>query len=142
MTTGYGVIGLGACTLLFLPDVRINKPHLGWKASPTCTLCNSAKLCKSFGYVEYKGDKWDCDSDEVVDVSRKGKIELHEREWGGFRVWVSCIIEGLQEIERAREGVAALMNNMWHSVLIEYGCVSSRTLWVQLSIWGGGVWTH
>ena len=36
---------------------------------------------------------------------------------------VSGIIVGVLEIERAR---AVLVNDVWHSVAIEFGCVGSR----------------
>ena len=34
-------------------------------------------------------------------------------------------------MERAREGVAVLLNNVWHSAVVKYGCVSSRILWIK-----------
>ena len=34
----------------------------------------------------------------------------------------------VREIERPREGVAALMNDVWHSAVIDFTCVSSNTL--------------
>ena len=33
--------------------------------------------------------------------------------------------------KRAREGVAVLLNNVWHSAIIDFGCVSSRILWIK-----------
>ena len=51
------------------------------------------------------------------------------------RVWcgVNGIIAGVQEIERAREGVAILLNDMWHkhSGVIYFGCINSRILWIK-----------
>ena len=38
------------------------------------------------------------------------------------------IIAGVQEMERAREGMTILLNNLWHSAVIDFGCVSSRIL--------------
>ena len=38
------------------------------------------------------------------------------------------IIAGFQEIESVMEGMAILMNDVWHSALIDSGGVSSRTL--------------
>ena len=35
-------------------------------------------------------------------------------------------------MERAREGVAILLNDMWHSSVINFGCVSSRLLRIKL----------
>ena len=74
--------------------------------------------------------------EELVDVFRKGKFELlglmetklsrnGEVSWWG----VNGLIAGVQELERAREGVAILLNNVWHSALIYFRCVSSRILW-------------
>ena len=42
---------------------------------------------------------------------------------------VNGIIADVQEMERAREGVAILLNDIWHSVVIDFGCISSRILW-------------
>ena len=46
--------------------------------------------------------------------------EQGDASWSG----VSGIIAGVQEIKRAREGVAVLMNDDWQSALIDFGCVS------------------
>ena len=35
-------------------------------------------------------------------------------------------------MERAREGVAILLNDVWHSAVVKSGCVSSRVLWIKL----------
>ena len=40
---------------------------------------------------------------------------------------VNCIIA----IERARGGVAVLMNDEWYNAVIDFGCISSRILWVK-----------
>ena len=34
-------------------------------------------------------------------------------------------------MERAREGVVILLNDVWHSVVIDFGCVSSRIIWIS-----------
>ena len=34
-------------------------------------------------------------------------------------------------MERAREGVAILLQNVWHSVVVNLGCVSSRILGIK-----------
>ena len=34
-------------------------------------------------------------------------------------------------MERAREGVAVLLNDMWHSAVVKSGCVNSRILWIK-----------
>ena len=44
---------------------------------------------------------------------------------------VNGIIVGVQAMERAREGVAVLMNYEEHIAVIAYGCISSRILWVK-----------
>ncbi|MCQ7013011.1 hypothetical protein, partial [Clostridioides difficile] len=67
-----------------------------------------------------------------MDVFRKGKFDLlaltetklkgnGEVSWCG----VNGIIAGVQEMERAREGVAILLSDVWHSAVIDFGCVSS-----------------
>ena len=45
---------------------------------------------------------------------------------------VHGIIASVQEMERVREDVAILLNNVWHSAIIDFGCASSRNLWVKL----------
>ena len=54
----------------------------------------------------------------------KGKGEVS---WFG----VNGIIVGVQELERAREGVAILLNDVWHSAVVDFGSVSSRILWIK-----------
>ena len=54
----------------------------------------------------------------------KGKGEVS---WSGFNV----ISAGVQEMERAREGVAALLNDVWHSAVVKYGCVGSRIISIK-----------
>ena len=38
------------------------------------------------------------------------------------------VISGVQEMEKARERVAVLLTNVWHSALVKSGCVSSKFL--------------
>ena len=49
-------------------------------------------------------------------------------EWGGVVVWGECITASIQEIERAKVGVAVLLNDVWHSMVFDFGYVSSRIL--------------
>ena len=49
-----------------------------------------------------------------------------ERSWCG----VDGIITGVQ-MERAREGVAILLNDVWHSEVKDFGCVSARILLIK-----------
>ena len=37
-------------------------------------------------------------------------------------MWNNGIIAGVQEMERAREGVATLLNDVWHSAVVDFGC--------------------
>ena len=73
-----------------------------------------------------------------MDVFRKGKFELlslieiklkgnGEVSWCG----VNGIIADVQEMERAREGVEVLLNDVWHNAVRDFGCVSSRILWIK-----------
>ena len=52
-------------------------------------------------------------------MERNGKVS-----WYG----VNGIIAGVQEMERARERVAILLNDVSHNAVIDIGCVNSRTL--------------
>ena len=51
----------------------------------------------------------------------KGKEKVS---WSG----VNVLIAGLQEMERAREGVAVLLNDVLCSALVKSGYVSSRII--------------
>ena len=39
-------------------------------------------------------------------------------------------------MERAREGMAILLNDVWHSAVIDFGCVSSRIPRIKFKISG------
>ena len=54
----------------------------------------------------------------------KGKEEVS---WSG----VNVIYTSVHEMERAREGLEVLLNNVWHSAVVKSGYVSSRTLWIK-----------
>ena len=76
----------------------------------------------------------------VVDVFREGKLELlvltkTKLKGNGAVSWcgVNGIIAGVQEMERGRKGVAILLNDVWHSVVVDFGCVSSRILWIKFN---------
>ena len=73
-----------------------------------------------------------------MDIFKKGKFELlaltetklkgkGEVSWSG----VNVIFAGVHEVERAREGVAILLNDVWHSAVVKSGYVSSRILWTK-----------
>ena len=74
----------------------------------------------------------------MVDVFRRRILSClpnsdkaeREREvsWCGL----NGIIAGVQEIDGTREGVAALMNDAWHTAVIGFGSVSSRILWIKI----------
>ena len=44
---------------------------------------------------------------------------------------VSGIIVGVQEMKRPKEGLDVLLNDVWHSAVIDFGCVSTRILWIK-----------
>ena len=73
--------------------------------------------------------------EELVDVFRKGKFEwlafIKTMLEGNREVsWceVNVINLGVQEAERSKERVAVLMNDLWHSSVIDFGCITSKTL--------------
>ena len=77
-------------------------------------------MYKSFGYMECLGVKLDCrerggslSCDALTETKLEGKGKVS---WCG----VNGIIVGIQEIERAREGVAILMNDEWHSNAVDF----------------------
>ena len=68
-------------------------------------------------------------------IFKRGKFELlvlTEMKLKGMGE-VSCygvnvILTSVQEMERAREVVAVLLNDVWHSAVVKSGCVSFRIL--------------
>ena len=58
-------------------------------------------------------------------LKREGEVT-----WCG----VNVIIADVLERERAREGVAILLNDVWNSALLNLGRVRSRILWIKLKI--------
>ena len=78
-----------------------------------------------------------------MDIFKEGKIELlaltetklkgnGEVSWSG----VNVIFAGVQEMERARERVAVLLNDVWHSSVVKFGYVNTRILWIKLGFQG------
>ena len=87
----------------------------------------------------------------MVDVFREGMFELFtltdtKLKGNGevSRCGVNVVIAGVQEMERDREGVAILLNDVWRSAVVDFGCVNSRILWLKLKFsWikvGAVVW--
>ena len=64
----------------------------------------------------------------LTETKLKGKREVS---WS----LVSVIFAGVQEMERAREAVNVLMNDIWHSEMEKYWCVSSRILWIKFKFY-------
>ena len=50
-----------------------------------------------------------------------------EVSWSGVNVIFACV----QEKERAREGAAALLNDVWHSAVVKSEFISYRILWIK-----------
>ena len=109
--------------------------------SPTPALYNSAKLkyVNHLGAWNVRGINGTAKREEVVDVFREGKFELlaltETKLKGNGEVslrGVNSITTGVQEIERAREGVVILLNDVGHCAVIEFGYVRSRILWIKL----------
>ena len=44
---------------------------------------------------------------------------------------VNYIIAGFQDVERTGEGVSVLLNDVWHSAVIDFGSVISQILWIK-----------
>ena len=70
-----------------------------------------------------------------MDVFGEGKYELlalteMKLKGNGEISWCGAngIIAGVQELGRAREGEAILLNDVWHSAVVDFGCVNSRIL--------------
>ena len=61
---------------------------------------------------------------ESLALTKTKLKRMGEVSWCG----VNYIIAGVQEMERAREGVSILLNDVWHSAVVDFGSVSSRML--------------
>ena len=73
-----------------------------------------------------------------MDVFREEKFELlalseTKLKGNGEVSWrrVNGIIAGVRKMERAREGMAIILNDVWHSAVVDFGCVISRILWIK-----------
>ena len=76
----------------------------------------------------------------MVGVFKEGKFELlawtETKLKGNGEVplcGVNDIIAGVQEMERTREGVSILLNDVWHSAVVDFACISSRIFWIKLT---------
>ena len=69
-----------------------------------------------------------------MDIFKKGKFKLlaltemklkgnGEASWSGVNGIISCV----QEMEIAREGLAILLNDMWHSAMINLGVLALQS---------------
>ena len=57
----------------------------------------------------------------LTEMKLKGEGEVSLSEING-------VIYGAQEMERAMEGVVILLNDVWHSAVVNFGCVNSRII--------------
>ena len=76
----------------------------------------------------------------MVDTFKEGKFELlalmesklkknGEVSWCGVNDTIAAVLE----MERAREGVGILLNDVWDSV-VDFGCENSGILWIKLKL--------
>ena len=66
---------------------------------------------------------------DLTETKLKGNGEVS---WCG----VNGIIAGVQEMERARKGVAILLNKVWNSAVVDFECVSSKSFGLNSSFQG------
>ena len=64
---------------------------------------------------------------ELLALTEMKLKENREVSWCGIK----SIIAGIQEMERTREGVAILLNDVCHSAVIDFVWVSSKILWIK-----------
>ena len=48
----------------------------------------------------------------------------------GSKLSSFCVVV-VQKIERGRDDVAVLLNDVWYGDLVEFRCINSRILWVK-----------
>ena len=41
------------------------------------------------------------------------------------------LMASVQKMERAREGVAVLLSDVWHSAVVKHVCVTPRIIWIK-----------
>ena len=46
---------------------------------------------------------------------------------------INGIIDGVQEIKKNKEDTSVMLSDFWHSKVIDFRCVSSRTLCVKFT---------
>ena len=63
----------------------------------------------------------------LMETKMKGKGEISWTE-------VNVIFAGVHDMERAKEGVAVLLNGVWHNAVVNSGCVSSRIFWIKFKL--------
>ena len=88
--------------------------------------------------MECKTNKCDCEEGGSSECFRKGKFKflaMTEMKLKGNREVSLCgvndIIASVREMERAREGMAILFSDVWHTVVKDFGFVSSTILWIK-----------
>ena len=128
-----GVV-LGACTLFLLPTSA--SASLGrsgrYRRLPPCI--TRRNYVNRLGTWNVKGINDTTKREEVVDIFKKGKFKLlaltemklkgnGEASWSGVNGIISCV----QEMEIAREGLAILLNDMWHSAMINLGVLALQS---------------
>ena len=69
-----------------------------------------------------RGIKGTAKREEAVNVFKEGEVS---------RCRVNVIIGGVQKMERARERVAILLNDVRHNSWRYFECVSSRIFWIK-----------
>ena len=124
---------LGAHTLFLLPkSASANLGRSGrYRRLPPCI--TQRNYANRLGTWNVRGINDRKKREEVVDIFKKENFELlaltktklkrkGEVSWSG----VNAIFAGVQEMERAREGVAVLLNDVWHGVEVKYGSVSQE----------------
>ena len=72
-------------------------------------------------------------------LKHKTDSAINHSEGNGEVPWyeVKGIIANVQEMERGSEGAAFLLNDVWGSVVIYFGCVSFRILWIKFQVLKG-----
>ena len=129
---------LGARTMFLLP--MSVSASLGWSGRyrrlPPCT--TQRNYVNRLGTWNVRGINDTTKREEVVDIFKKGKFDLlalmeSKLKGEGEVTWVedNGIFSGVQEMERAREGVASLLSDVWHSAVVKHGFVSPRLSWIK-----------
>ena len=97
--------------------------------------------------MECKRNKWDCEERGGGGHFQRRKVRVAcldgdevGREWRGIMVLHKWHHSWSSGDDRAKEGVAILLNDVCHIAVVDFGCVSSKILWIKFQFSSVKIW--